>query len=574
LRRGDEVENVVSTLGLAATVASLIAAGLVAAVLICRRRRAPRPAGPRTVADLVRLRADAEPARVQPAGMVASEAADPVDGAPDAAMEPGDRPEPPAGTVATGAGTSLAADAPWLRARRISGSNGAPAAAVAARPPAIPEPRSEPDVGRADTVAGEPEPEPEAGPEPTTATGQSADAVTAAPKVPDGPSIAASAAGGPVTETPMSEASAAVGPVTEARMGETSTAAAPLTEAPVTEAPMSVAPAAAAPLTEAGVTEAAVTAAPAAEAGSDPRARTLRLVPPVSEIPVADGPVSAGPVSEVPASGGPVAEVSAEPEVAVPAQRAPAVEPIRERRAPAVPVPVAGGTDFNLRRTFGLLGPAPDGEAAITLSGSVDADRPPPDAEMGPSHSVRFRVVRRDGTTVAGAAVNLLDDHGRETGTGYADVQGCGEIRTPHPGRYMLIGTAPGHRPGAAAVSTVDGPAEAEVLLVRSAALSGSVRGTRGPIAGATLTLMQDGDIIDATQSGLGGAYRIQELDAGGYGLSVDAEGWEPFAVLLDIDGGADVHRDVELAPAPGSISDKSMITRQATVDRKVAGGH
>ena len=325
-------------------------------------------------------------------------------------------------------------------------------------------------------------------------------------------------------------------------------------------------------------------------AGTDPRPRTLRLVPPVSDVPVSGAPVSvpvsATPTSEVrtagspesddvPAVGEPVPDVAAAaPAVAIPAQRIPVAEPIRDRRAGTFAVPGAGGADVALRHTFGLLGPAPDGEPAITLSGTADADPPQFDDGTATPQSVRFRVTRPDGSTVPGAAITLVDDHGRVSGTGYADVRGHGEIRAPHAGRYLLIGTAPGHRPGAATVSTVDGHADAEVSLARSAALSGSIRGTRGPIAGATVTLVQDGEIIDAARSGIGGMYRLQELDAGGYGLSVAAEGWAPIAVLLDIGGGVDVHRDVELAPALGSTSDKPRLQERATVDRKVVGGH
>ena len=74
-------------------------------------------------------------------------------------------------------------------------------------------------------------------------------------------------------------------------------------------------------------------------------------------------------------------------------------------------------------------------------------------------------------------------------------------------------------------------PVDAEMLLTRSAVMTGSVGGEDGPMVGARLTLVQDGEIVDATDSDTDGAYRIADLAAGGYGLSVTAPGCEPAAL-------------------------------------------
>jgi hypothetical protein len=87
--------------------------------------------------------------------------------------------------------------------------------------------------------------------------------------------------------------------------------------------------------------------------------------------------------------------------------------------------------------------------------------------------------------------------------------------------------------------------------------VSGTVYGEAGPIVGAHLTLVQDGEIVDTTVSDADGGYRIGELAAGEYGLSVTAAECEPAAALLQVPEQADLRHDVDLDPAglPGERS-------------------
>ena len=83
--------------------------------------------------------------------------------------------------------------------------------------------------------------------------------------------------------------------------------------------------------------------------------------------------------------------------------------------------------------------------------------------------------------------------------------------------------------------------------------------GEDGPIVGAQLVLVQDGEIVDTAQSAADGTYRFRDLAAGGYGLSVTAHECEPAALVLELADEADLRQDVELAPA-GLPSDDVMI--------------
>ena len=97
----------------------------------------------------------------------------------------------------------------------------------------------------------------------------------------------------------------------------------------------------------------------------------------------------------------------------------------------------------------------------------------------------------------------------------------------------MLVTAADGYQPGAITIAVTDEPVDAEIPLTRSASLAGTVGGEDGPIVGAQLALVQDGEIVDTTQSTADGAYRFRDLAAGEYGLSVTAHECEPAALVL-----------------------------------------
>jgi hypothetical protein len=221
----------------------------------------------------------------------------------------------------------------------------------------------------------------------------------------------------------------------------------------------------------------------------------------------------------------------------------------RSRRSADERTAEQAAADLALLRTFGYADPSlrPDSAPVVSLMSQQD---PSPEPVPGAEQPVRFRAMRRGGTPAEGVAVMLLDDKGRTVAEDKAGPDGRGEVLAPAPGGYVLVCTARGHQPGAAAITVADAPIEADVLLVRSASLYGSVHGEDGPIAGARVTLVQDGEIVDAADTEQDGAYRIGDIAAGEYGLSVVAAGCEPIAVLLEVPDEVDLRHDVELEPA------------------------
>jgi hypothetical protein len=469
----------------AVLVAGAVLVVVLLVVLLVRRRRTPVvPAGPRTVAELVEMRAATAPTRVtappppepepvaadvpeaaEPATAPAAPAAAPAVAAPPepVAVAPAP-PAPPAGPV-----TLLGADVPWRRGALMSGASAglpeprpaatAPASPVrvaVARPVTVAAPR----VGstRRDLRAAVPVP---------TVPAPSPPVVTAPPRAP-----------APVVDPPRSGSSAApapgrsVPPRPERSRPEQSAAESPAVDATVSE-------------------------------------------PPASRPPLSEPPVSEPPVTEPPAT---------------------VLRPTAEQAA----------ADLALLRTFGAvdLASRPDRAPDVALA---SAARPEPEPEPGAAQPVRFRVVRRGGEPITEAAVALLDAGGREAA---AASGACGELLAPRPGRYMLVATAAGHQAGALAVGVADAPVEAELLLVRSAVLRGLVTDEDGPVPGARVTLVQDGEVVETADSDRTGAYRVDGLAAGEYAVSVAAAGCEPDVELVLLPDEAEVVHDVDLVPA------------------------
>jgi hypothetical protein len=218
--------------------------------------------------------------------------------------------------------------------------------------------------------------------------------------------------------------------------------------------------------------------------------------------------------------------------------------------------------DLALLRTFGFADPGlrPDSAPVVAMERPAEQE---PAATTGEAQPVRYRVVRRDGSVVGGATVTLLDDRGGDVAAGAADAEGRGELVAPSPGGYVLVSTAPGHQPGAVAITVSAAMPETDVLIARSASVSGSVQGEDGPIVGARVTLVQDGEAVDAVDTGTDGTYRIGDIGAGEYGLSVAAAGCEPVATLLEVADEADVRHDVELKPA-SPVADSDLVEDDA----------
>lgn len=596
-----------STLGLVAVVLlAVVVALFVGLGLLTRRRNGSTPAEqqPRTVADLVRLRAEeaartvseAPTARVVTVPVVAPEAPTVELAASDPIVAPTERlrgpiagpsgrlaprpapvapPEPaPANTPAASVEPSPAGDTPWGRAARVAGGESAFWAPEGAQ-----------------GVPDEPEPPRPAAPvwvEPERAAGRSG--ITGADR---GASDAVWTAPEDMKQQEPQRPLAVAAPFEDNSAPTPPRAFAVVPPVPAVPRPLAVVPPLPAEPVDTpddqdgeGTEDAVVVTLPAAAPPPTPETGVPPITPEGSRpaepaplqpasppfppsrpaLPPPATPPPLGPVDVVaPPAPGPDDEVDEvqEPLLAAAFSGANGTRTaMRPRRTAAETAAEQAAADLALLRTFGFseAGGPPDGDSTMSLR-AVPAVEPDDDDAARP---VRFRVVGRDGGGVGAAAVALLDDRGRETATAVADADGHGELRAPHAGSYVLVSTATDHQPGAVALTVSDEPLDAEVLLARSAALAGTVFGEDGPVVGARLTLVQDGEIVDSVTSAADGSYRIADLAAGEYGLSVTAADCEPVAVLLDVPDETVLHHDVDLEPAgiptgPGPSDDDDM---------------
>jgi hypothetical protein len=330
------------------------------------------------------------------------------------------------------------------------------------------------------------------------------------------------------------------------------------------EQPGSAAEAVAAePAAEPAAAAAAAAAADADAAGAQPVAggEPSDAAPNTDQVRAAEssaaGPVAAAPLAPVPAVSMPPQQADRERDPGVPTVTTPEPEggsavtaPSRGGRTSVDRAAEQAAADLALLRTFGFADPSlrPDSAPVVSL---VSSDNPAPEPPVGSApQAVRYQAVRRGGAPAGHVAVALLDDRGRAVADDTAGPDGRGEVLAPASGSFVLVCTAPGHQPGAVAVTVADAPIEAEVLLTRSGSLAGSVHGEDGPIEGARVTLVQDGEIVDSVDTDHDGGYRIEDISGGEYGLSVVAAGCEPIAILLDVPDETDLRYDVDLESA------------------------
>ncbi len=275
----------------------------------------------------------------------------------------------------------------------------------------------------------------------------------------------------------------------------------------------------------------------AADAAPDVAPTTTATDPPVTE-------ADAAPRVEPATDSGSTSDDAEQGRPVEPATRRPDAAPFVLGAVLGAAQPVPPEIDLALLGRLGLLDPDAEPDPVLT---SFDLDTVPASEPDGPAQQIQFRVTRRDGSPLPGAGVSLLDNRGQDITTGYADAQGCGCLRAPHPGTYLIVSAAPDHQPGAATVAIRDSAVQATLHMPRSVVLTGAVRDRHGPVVAARVTLVQDGQVVDSTRSDTAGAYRLADLATGAYGMSVAAPGCTPLAVRIDLADGSELHQDIDL---------------------------
>ncbi|GGM00897.1 MFS transporter [Nakamurella endophytica] len=171
--------------------------------------------------------------------------------------------------------------------------------------------------------------------------------------------------------------------------------------------------------------------------------------------------------------------------------------------------------------------------------------------------------VTGSGGALAGTALTLMDDGGREVARTRTEPDGSFRVPVPTGGSYLLVATAAGHRPVAASVTVADGEVRRDLALVAACTVRGVVRDDEGrPRAGATVTVTDArGEVVASVVTGPAGQFAMTDLYAGAYIVTAFAGGSIPEARRVTLSDAGEVDADLTLirtGTLTGTVSARS----------------
>ncbi|MDN3266443.1 MFS transporter [Streptomyces sp. MA15] len=151
---------------------------------------------------------------------------------------------------------------------------------------------------------------------------------------------------------------------------------------------------------------------------------------------------------------------------------------------------------------------------------------------------VRGFVRGADSVPVPRAAVTLISLGGRQLGRCVAQDDGSYAVDAPSAGSYVLIAAADGHQPQASTVVVNGEPVSYDVLLSGASGMTGAVRAadTGQPVRDA-MVIVTDvrGDLLATGTTGEQGEFSFTELVPGAVTVAVNAAGYRPRALPVEI---------------------------------------
>ncbi|MFI7084238.1 MFS transporter [Streptomyces anulatus] len=231
--------------------------------------------------------------------------------------------------------------------------------------------------------------------------------------------------------------------------------------------------------------------------------------------------------------------------------------------APAEAPAAVGTAEVPVPAVVGAAGLASEGAAGVTSVDTAEApaDAPAPvpapyDTVDGVRGTPVHGVVRgAEGAPVARAAVTLISLGGRQLGRSVARPDGGYTLDAPGSGSYVLIASADGFQPQASTVVVGEEPLAFDILLSGTSGLAGTVKAAESgaPVDGAMVVVTDvRGDVLATGASGPAGEFAFGELIPGSVTVAVNAAGFRPLALPVEI-GGQGVTR-VEAALRSGAL--------------------
>lgn len=149
-----------------------------------------------------------------------------------------------------------------------------------------------------------------------------------------------------------------------------------------------------------------------------------------------------------------------------------------------------------------------------------------------------------------GAAVTLISLGGRQLGRSVAGADGVYAVDAPGAGSYVLIAAADGFQPQASTIVVNGEPVAYDILLSGTSGLNGVVRaaGAALPVKDAMVVVTDvRGDVLATGTTGEQGEFGFGELVPGPVTVAVNAAGFRPRALPVEVGGTGVTRVEVDL---------------------------
>jgi EmrB/QacA subfamily drug resistance transporter len=190
---------------------------------------------------------------------------------------------------------------------------------------------------------------------------------------------------------------------------------------------------------------------------------------------------------------------------------------------------------------------APDGTQKLAAVATIAR----PEESVGSGGiPVRGFVRGNESAPVPQAAVTLISLAGRQLGRSVAQGDGSYAVEAPSVGSYVLIASADGFQPQASTVVVNGEPVSYDILLSGTSGLSGVVRATETtlPVKDA-MVIVTDvrGDLLATAATGEQGEFSFAELVPGAVTVAVNAAGYRPRALPVEVGGTGVTRIEIDL---------------------------
>ncbi|MGW5258550.1 MFS transporter [Streptomyces sp. NPDC004012] len=191
-----------------------------------------------------------------------------------------------------------------------------------------------------------------------------------------------------------------------------------------------------------------------------------------------------------------------------------------------------------------------DGTATQVQHAAVATIAAPGESTPSGGVPVRGFVRGAESAAVPQAAVTLISLGGRQLGRSVAGADGSYAVDAPGTGTYVLIASADGHQPQASTIVVNEEPVSYDILLSGTSGLTGVVRATETalPVKDA-MVIVTDvrGDLLATATTGEQGDFVFAELVPGSVTVAVNAVGFRPRALPVEVGGTGVTRIEIDL---------------------------